>query len=413
MSTQTTSIATDERSAELRPAATPQTVVPPLFDRRYSNLAGIKVCHLSPLQRRDPRAYYRESVLSAAYGIRASIIGPHGEQESAGKVELIPIRNIKNRGLRILFSVRSVFRAARQQADIYHAHNPEEILPALILKLFLRKRVVYDSREDFPAMMANKIYLSPRMRKFAAKFVLAAERLAAQCLDGFITADSGSLRPYAKTGKSCKLVFYNFPNLSDYPELPQREKKFELVYRGGLSERAGTFDLLDAIGLLRADGIAARTLLFGYTDDEHAQQKLRDYMEKLGIADLITLRGVIPQSAMPATLSQAHISVCPLRKIPKFLNNIPVKVFESWACSMPVIATDLKPIRPFFEHRDRDLLVPPEDPQSLANAIAKLLRQPAKMAEIGVRARRSIVQRYNNGIEIRKLLSLYQRVLAG
>src|SRR5580692_7259254 len=101
----------------------------------------------------------------------------------------------------------------RQKADIYHVHNPENIPAGLLLKFLFRKRVVYDSREDFPAMMLNKTYLSPGLRKLAQQAVFKAERLAANYFDGFVTADAGTLRPHAKHGQSRKLVFYNLPNL--------------------------------------------------------------------------------------------------------------------------------------------------------------------------------------------------------
>ena len=94
------------------------------------------------------------------------------------------------------------------------------------------------------------------------------------------------------------------------------------------------------------------------------------------------------------------------------MNNIPVKVFESWACGLPVIATDLPPIRPFFAGRKLGMLVKPGDIHGLANAICQMLAAPDLIEEYGQRARRLVVERYNTGMEIPKLLSLYERVLA-
>jgi len=101
-----------------------------------------------------------------------------------------------------------------------------------------------------------------------------------------------------------------------------------------------------------------------------------------------------------------------LQKIPKFMNNIPVKVFESWACGLPVIATDLPPIRPFFGARGLGLLVKPGDPQDLAKAIRLLLDAPELAEEYGRRARQMVLTRYNAAMEIHKLVSLYREVLA-
>src|SRR5262249_10895367 len=130
------------------------------------------------------------------------------------------------------------------------------------------------------------------------------------------------------------------------------------------------------------------------------------------IGHLVTIRGVIPHDEMASTLGSARIAVCPLQNIPKFKNNIPVKVFESWACGLPVIATNLPPIRPFFSAGGLGLLVKPGDSHDLADAIERMLASKELMEVCGARGRQIVVEKYNAAVEIRKLLSFYERVLA-
>jgi glycosyltransferase involved in cell wall biosynthesis len=374
---------------------------------------GVKVCHLSPIESgRDNRAYIRQALPTTSYGLSLSIVGPHGLRDSIQKVQFVPLTTSRSRALRILRAPKGVFRALRQNADIYHVHNPENIPAGLLLKLLFRKRVVYDSREDFPAMMLNKTYLSPSLRKLAKQAVFHAERLAAKYLDGFVTADAGTLRPHAKVGKSRKLVFYNLPNLEFFPQPIEEAKSFDLVYRGGLSERAGTLVLLDAVGLLADEGRRASLLMFGYTDNEEARRLIVNRIRALGLENQVTLAGRIPHDRMAATLSQARVAVSPLQNNPKFLNNIPVKVFESWACALPVVSSDLPPIRPFYDRDQYRLLVKPGEPADLARAIGDLLERPDEIRRIGKQCRQKVIERYNNAIEIRKLLFFYRRVLA-
>lgn len=389
----------------------------PAWNSRRAQLAarmqGVHICHLSPIQRsRDERAFSRESLPGIAYGLHCVIIGPHSFRGAIEQVEFIPIPKSRNRALRILLAIRMVRWALKQDADIYHIHSPELIPAGLALRHFFRKRVVYDTREDFPAMMLTKAYLPRHWRLFFSRAVSFVEKIAARSLHAVVTADPGSLRRLARTGRSRKLVLYNFPNLKYFPPSQPAEKPFDLVYRGGLSERAGTFVLLQAMQLLSERGIKPRLLLFGYTDNARTEQTLRDSLLSLGIEHQVTLRGVIPHNAMAATLSEARVAVCPLLKIPKFMNNIPVKVFESWACGLPVIATDLPPIRPFFGDRGLGLLVKPGDPTDLAKAIRRLLEDPGLIEEYGRRARQMVLTRYNAGMEIHKLVSLYREVLA-
>jgi len=389
----------------------------PDWNSRRAKLAGrmqnVRVCHLSPVQRtRDERAFTRESLPATGYGLELAIVGPHSLTGPVDHVEFVAVPTSRNRLMRVLLFFRMVSQGLKQRADIYHVHSPELIPAGLALKLLFRKRVVYDSREDFPSMMLTKAYLPARLRKPMSRVVAQFEQLAARYLDAVVTADSGSLRPLARTGRSKKLVFYNFPNLKFFPRTETSEKSYDLVYRGGLSERAGTFVLLEAVKLLADSGMPLRLLLFGYTDNPESKRKIGDVLISLGIEKLVTLRSTIPHEAMARTLSEARIAVCPLQQIPKFMNNIPVKVFESWACGLPVIATDLPPIRPFFQHGGLGLLVKPGDPKDLANAIRRLLAEPQLIEEYGRRARQVVLQRYNNSMEIHKLISLYGEVLA-
>jgi len=208
------------------------------------------------------------------------------------------------------------------------------------------------------------------------------------------------------------MVFYNLPNLDFFPSPEATDKKFDLVYRGGLSERAGTFVLLSAIRELQRRGLSTRLLLFGYTDSSVDRVKLQDHIQSMGLSDNVVLEGRIDHSRMAATLNLARISVCPLLEIPKFRNNIPVKVFESWACGLPVVCSDLPPIRPFFKGRKFGLLVKPGSAQALADGLEHLLNNPEEMARMGKAARSAVVERYNNRYESKKLLAFYNRVLS-
>ena len=399
--------------ANQNPAITPLEAVLPARSATANALRDVVVCHLSPIEsRRDERAFSRECLPSLRYGLRPRILAPHSSERIFQGVDYVSLPKSRGRIRRILLAPRFLQVALRQQADIYHVHSPELILVGLILKFIFGKKVIYDTREDFPSMMLTKTYLPVRLRKITSRMVASFERLAAYLVDGFITADSGSLRPHAKVGKSRKLVFYNFPNLNYFPEPPPVEKRFDLVYRGGLSERAGTFVLLNALRLLKEQGIPLRLLMFGYADNRQTEESIRDLVFGLGIEDLVTLKGVIEHDDMAATLSQARIAVCPLQAIPKFLNNIPVKVFESWACGLPVIATDLPPIRPFFGNRPYGLLVKPGDIIGLAEAMRRMAKSDQLIAEYGRQARKAVVERYNSDLEIRKLLLLYEEVLS-
>src|SRR5499427_807733 len=383
-------------------------------ERQQDDGEGISVCHLSPVKGRlDARTYNMEILPAVKHGVRAALVGPHGTEHHEEGLDVVPLTAGRSRLKRFFTSPAIAFFARRQPAKIYHLHNPEMIPAGLLLKLLFRKTVVYDTQEDFAAMMLTKNYLPPRFRGLMSKAVHAAERLAANLFDGFMTADSGTMRALAHSGKSKKLVFYNLPNLEFFANLKPVTKRFDIVYRGGLSERAGTFVLLEALQLLRKRGILARALLFGYTDDQAVRSTILERVGRMNLTSQVFLHGRVPHAEMAAALSQARISVSPLMAIPKFMHNIPVKVFESWACGLPVVSSDLPPIRPFFRDGEFGLLFPPGDSNALADAIEDLLKNPSLAEQMGHAGQRAVFERCNNKREIHKLIGFYARVLGG
>jgi len=402
--------------AGVRPALDPAVKMPPLAgdesEAAPHDHERISVCHLSPVKGRlDARTYNMEILPAVKHGVRAALVGPHGKEHHESGLDVVPLTGGRSRLSRFFTAPAIAFFARRQPAKIYHLHNPEMIPAGLLLKLVFRKIVVYDTQEDFAAMMLTKSYLPPHFRGLMGKAVHAAERLAANVFDGFMTADSGTMRALAHSGKSKKLVFYNLPNLEFFEKMKPVTKRFDLVYRGGLSERAGTFVLLDALQLLRKRGILARALLFGYTDDQAVRSSIMERVGRMNLGSQIFLHGRVPHVEMSETLSQARISVSPLLAIPKFLHNIPVKVFESWACGLPVVSSDLPPIRPFFRDGEFGRLVPPGDPQALAGAIEDLLKNPSLAEQMGRAGRKAVFERCNNKREIHKLIAFYAKVL--
>jgi glycosyltransferase involved in cell wall biosynthesis len=374
---------------------------------------GVTLCHFSTTHTQlKSRSFHRECMPLAAAGMNIRYVTPADIKGRRNGVDFVPLQRPQSRLRSLLASAGLIRVLLRQNANLYHFQDPELLPVALALKLIFHKRVVYDAYEDFPSMALNKRSLSAASRLPAARVVATLERLAAYYLDGVMTADSLTLRRFARTGKSRKLVFYNFPNLDLFPPPRLDTKHFDVVYRGGLSARAGTLVLLEAMRLLAARGKPASLLLIGYFDDAAFESELRERICALGRSAHVELRGRMEHEDMAEALSKARIGVCPLQDIPKFRLNIPVKVFEYWACGLPVIASDLPPIRPFFRSVAGGFLYEPSDAAELARSIRWLLDHPDAASRMGRSGRSAIVRRYNNQNEVRKLCEFCVRVAA-
>lgn len=380
----------------------------------FANVARqIRFCHFTSVHTSlKSRSFHRQCLPLAEAGFNIRYVSPASIDGVLPNLQFVQISK-NDSAIGFLSSQISLLRAIlRQDADIYHFQDPQVLPVALALKLFFRKRVIYDAYEDFPSMAAQKAPIPASLRPLAQKLMAAAESYTSQKLDAILTADHLTLRRFAGIGSSEKRVLYNFPNLDFFPLQHSPLKRFDLVYRGGLSERAGTFLLLDALRLLAADNVRPSLLLLGYTDGAQADKTLRQKIATLGPASQVEIRGRIPHDEMAAALGSARIGICPLLDTPKFRLNIPVKIFEYWACSLPIIASDLPPSRPFMRGSAAGLLCPPGDAGALARSIADLLDNPAEAQKMGRRGRAIIERRFNNQTEARKLISLCRKMAA-
>lgn len=360
----------------------------------------------------DARIINRECLPLVRQGVSIRFVAPHGSNAWVEGVELVSVPHRERRMLRMLLTPCMLPTLLRQRADLYHFHDPELLPVGILLKLVFGKKVIYDSREDFPSMVLTKSWIPSSIRPLVEKAVSAIERLADRCLDGIVTADSGTLARFAKNGRSKKLVFFNLPNLDFFPDPVSFDRPFDLIYRGGLSERAGTLVLLKALRLMLDRGTPARLLLLGYFDGQPFERVVQESIRTMGLEAWVEVQGRrIQHEAMAQAISQARVGLSPLQPIPKFLHNIPVKIFEYWACGLPVVASDLPPIRPFFRHGEQGFLVTPDDPEELCVALCWLLNNPHEATMMGERGRNAVVERCNNKNEVRKLISFYQRVL--
>lgn len=89
----------------------------------------------------------------------------------------------------------------------------------------------------------------------------------------------------------------------------------------------------------------------------------------------------------------------------------PVVSFECMANRTPLVATAVGGLPDVIEHGRTGLLVPPRDPQALADAILSLLRDPARREQMGTDAAKRLPE-FTIGSSIERLSALYEALIA-
>ena len=311
---------------------------------------------------------------------------------------------------RILLALHAALAA---KADVYHFHDPELIALGLALKVLRpAAAVVYDVHEDYPSMMRVKYWIPIALRPIVAECVQVANAAAGLLLDGIVTADPSVLKDFEGTAGKKAIVQYNFPKASMFTAQTTKNSApvADLVYIGGMSDRAGTYVLLDALALLAERGLRVSARLAGYTDGEVGRSAIRARIQTLGLTEQVEFCGRIPHSEVPAWIHSGRIGIVTLQPIDKFLKNIPTKMFEYWACGLPVIASDLPPIRQFLQDEKNGLFFNPRSPEDLAHAIRRLVESPRECHRMGTNGQTQVFESWNNDRQIDTLVNFYAQI---
>ncbi|WP_395692958.1 glycosyltransferase family 4 protein [Nocardioides sp.] len=151
---------------------------------------------------------------------------------------------------------------------------------------------------------------------------------------------------------------------------------------GTLNDYEGVDVLVQAVALLRGAGHDVRLLVVG---DGPAREALEKRAADLGVADVATFTGRLPHEALVAAYRDLDVFCLPRLDLPVTRLVPPLKPVEAMALGIPVVASDLPPLRELVGS-DRGRLVPPGDPAALATAIAALTPAATRRA-LGTAAR--------------------------
>ena len=101
----------------------------------------------------------------------------------------------------------------------------------------------------------------------------------------------------------------------------------------------------------------------------------------------------VPNRDVPLWLNALDVAVMPFPETEHYKYSMsPLKLFEYMAAGVPIVASDLPSIREILQHDRNAWLVPPENPESLGQAILAMLRNPARAARIAKTAKEEVRQ---------------------
>lgn len=174
------------------------------------------------------------------------------------------------------------------------------------------------------------------------------------------------------------------------------------LFVGRLIARKGADLLLEALARLdRGPGL----VIAGQGD---AAAELRAQAERLGLAGRVWFVGPVAGDLKTYLYQHALATVVPSR-ISEAFGLVPL---ESYAAGRPVIASEIPGLCELVVLDETGLLVPPDSPIALADAMAALAADPARADRLGQAARRQ-ADKYDWEPIAQRHLALYAEVAGG
>lgn len=141
------------------------------------------------------------------------------------------------------------------------------------------------------------------------------------------------------------------------------------------------FDLaIRALAALRSRVPSVRLVVAG---DGPARASLAEEAAALGVADAVEFAGWVPPERVPDLLNRATVVLMPSRWQEAF----GLVALQAAQMARPVVATDVGGLPEIVRHGRTGLVVPPESPPAIADAVHVLLRDPGRARALGRAAR--------------------------
>jgi glycosyltransferase involved in cell wall biosynthesis len=169
-----------------------------------------------------------------------------------------------------------------------------------------------------------------------------------------------------------------------------------------LHRRKGLDVLLEALARPALRGAELRLWIAGEGPERH---RLEQLIAARGLASRVRLLGRREDKA-------DLLAACDLLVLPSRREGLGVAALEAMACARPVLASRVGGLADAVAHERTGLLVPPEDPDALAAALARLLADPALRDRLGAAGPARIAEGFTAAQMSDAYARLYRELLA-
>lgn len=163
----------------------------------------------------------------------------------------------------------------------------------------------------------------------------------------------------------------------------------------------GIDTLIDGAGEVISRATETKFLIVG---DGVMRNEWVQKTKKIGLEDYFIFPGQVPYNEAPYYINAMTVCVAP------FMANrgetSPLKLLDYFACGKPVVSSDIPSIHQILLDSEAAILVSPDDPVSLAEALIGILKDQKKQRMLGNNGRKLVISKYSWEAQVKLLISV-------
>ena len=191
--------------------------------------------------------------------------------------------------------------------------------------------------------------------------------------------------------------------------LPDGDTRW-LVTVARLQRHKGIDTVIQALPAILAGAPDVRYAVAGSGPD---RERLERLAHQVGVRDCVRFLGAVDDQDLPALYNLGSIYVGASRRSERLgVEGFGIALVEASACGLPVVAANSGGIPDAVRDGETGFLVPPEEPAAFAEAICRLLADPAIGKRIGQNGRRAVESYFNWDRVVRDLRDVESQAVA-
>ncbi|HPY96977.1 MAG TPA: glycosyltransferase [Candidatus Cloacimonadota bacterium] len=372
-----------------------------IFNPTIKCMANISI--ITNSHQPDDSRVYHKIALSLTKSHFVQIIYSHKNIKQS--TENVVYTNI-NTSSKASFLKKSLKHIVDFNTDLIICVEPFTLVIGNIAQKHYKIPFIYDCHEFFAEAFEDRFKYGKLFLKALYSFL---ERSLYKKAKGVITVNNILVEQMKKYNKNT-ICCANYP-LLDEIESNIREKEYDLIYIGGISENRGLTQMLKIVKEAKEKNRPLTLIIIGTFLKGNSREEVDKVIEKYNISNQITIINHIPSNEIPSFIQKSRIGLSLLDPNTKrYQNALPLKLLEYMKEGVPVIANNFPIVRNVVDSYKSGICIEYSVNEGL-DAINKLLNNSELYNTYAQNAKQAIKHDLNWQAEEAKLLAFIDKAI--